>query len=992
MSARLPPAQRLAHLAKQPRIHRWLSLVCGLIGGLFVSRVIAESSAGPWPARWLGLLVCVCAAFGAALGYWLGRKIKLAPLLALAIYLFWPAVQANIASGLAGFTAFLLLMYNTPARPRGSALAWLVFAASLALYTATLAPDVLPADAGEFQLASAVLGIAHPPGYAFYTLLGKLFTLLPFGSAAFKVNWMSAAFSAATLALLCRTLERRTGSRAAALVGVLFLGLSPTFWVQSTTANIRSLTVLLTMLSLSWLLDWSVDQRPRSLALFAMAFGLGVGHHASVALLGMPYLAYIICTAPRLIAQPKRWLPALGAFAASLLVLLYLPLRSAMQPAFDPAPIRTWSDFWGHVLALGFKGDLLYFRSLPELAARLSIGGQILTLQFGTCLAILAGLALIPLALRKWKTAVLLGGVLLTNGLAAITYRAPQTVEYLLPAYLSLALILGMGLAELGRWVKARFAWRTAAAVILVLACINGWQTSRSALSAHSDDSTRIQAAALLDAAPQDAVILANWHQATPLWYLQTVEGYRPDVTIEYVYPQGATPNETAWLGRIAAWIGERPVLVTNWFYGYTASPYSFTPLEDAWLVSSGTEDTLPAGLEPAMTLFTGAVQLTGIKLEPSPDAAERRMTVTLAWQSTEQQAQDLTSFVQVLGPEGVIGQSDEAHTAAQLQPGKLQVDRFDLALLPQALPGKYQVIAGFYTYQDGALQHLTSQGQDTIVLGEYELQPAAVAEPVVHQQPMTWENGLHLTGFDVDDSTDGQRRIYLLLEQLPSSSLDKVAPERGSEECQMQALADGQVLASKTLPALAEGSYQLVALDLPAGTQHITLKVISAEGAPLAALGAWHRTTQGEVHFALPAGKETYIPLAGGIALVGVEAGDTAVNPSETIALQAHFLAAQPITRDYSVSLGLRAASGWEAKDDGTPALGAIPTLKWGWNWQIADKHLLELPADAPAGDASITVELYDAFTLRSLTVLDERRVREGQGTRLQMNSVNIE
>ncbi|MCE5257969.1 MAG: DUF2723 domain-containing protein, partial [Chloroflexi bacterium] len=848
MSARLTLAQRLAHLARQPRIHRWLPLVCGVIGGLFVSRVIAESSAGPWSARWLALLLFVCAAFGAALGYWLGRKIKLAPLLVLAIYLFWPAPQANIAGGVAGFTAFLFLMYNTPARPRDTALVWLVFTASLALYTTTLAPGVLPADAGEFQLASAVLGIAHPPGYAFYTLLGKLFTLLPFGSAAFRVNWMSAVFSAATLALLCRTLERRTGSRAAALVGVLFLGLSPTFWVQSTTANIRSLTVLLTMLSLSWLLDWSVDQRPRGLALFALAFGLGVGHHASVALLGIPYLAYIICTAPRLIAQPKRWLPALGAFAASLLVLLYLPLRSAMQPAFDPAPIRTWSDFWGHVLALGFKGDLLYFRSLPELAARLSIGGQILTLQFGTCLAVLAGLAFIPLALRKWKTALLLGSVLLVNGLAAITYRAPQTVEYLLPAYLSLALILGMGLAELSRWVKECFVWRTVAAVILVLACANGWQTSRSTLSARNDDSTQAQAAALLDAAPQDAVILSNWHEATPLWYLQTVEGYRPDVTIEYVYPQGATPNETTWLGRIAAWVDERPVLVTNWFYGYAVSPYSFTPLGDAWLVSSGVKDTLPAGLEPVMTLFTGAVQLSGIKLELASDSAERRMTVTLAWQSTEQQTQDLTSFVQVVGPEGVIGQGDKTHAVAQLQPGKLQVDRFDLALLPQALPGKYQVIAGFYTYQDGALQRLISQGQDNIILGEYELLPAAVAEPVVHRQPMTWENGLHLAGFDVDDSFDGQRRIYLHLGQLSGGSFDKVAPGRSSGECQIQAFADGQVLASRTLPTLAQGSYQLVTLDLPAGMQRISLRVISAEGAPLAVLGAWHRTTKREV------------------------------------------------------------------------------------------------------------------------------------------------
>ena len=40
-----------------------------------------------------------------------------------------------------------------------------VFIAALLLYILTLAPSVLPADAGEFQLVAATLGVAHPPGY-----------------------------------------------------------------------------------------------------------------------------------------------------------------------------------------------------------------------------------------------------------------------------------------------------------------------------------------------------------------------------------------------------------------------------------------------------------------------------------------------------------------------------------------------------------------------------------------------------------------------------------------------------------------------------------------------------------------------------------------------------------------------------------------------------------------------------------------------------------
>ena len=78
-----------------------------------------------------------------------------------------------------------------------------LFAASLLLYTLTLAPSVVTLfdDSLEFQLVTYQLGIAHPTGYPLYTLLGKLFTLLPLGSVAFKVA-LSQAVAGSVAAVL----------------------------------------------------------------------------------------------------------------------------------------------------------------------------------------------------------------------------------------------------------------------------------------------------------------------------------------------------------------------------------------------------------------------------------------------------------------------------------------------------------------------------------------------------------------------------------------------------------------------------------------------------------------------------------------------------------------------------------------------------------------------------------------------------------------------
>src|SRR4051812_43036105 len=67
---------------------------------------------------------------------------------------------------------------------------------AFALYIATLAPSVMPGDYAEFQFSAAILGVPHPTGYPLYILLGKLFTMLPVGDVAYRVNLSSAVYMA----------------------------------------------------------------------------------------------------------------------------------------------------------------------------------------------------------------------------------------------------------------------------------------------------------------------------------------------------------------------------------------------------------------------------------------------------------------------------------------------------------------------------------------------------------------------------------------------------------------------------------------------------------------------------------------------------------------------------------------------------------------------------------------------------------------------------
>src|SRR6186713_3013983 len=88
-----------------------------------------------------------------------------------------------------------------------------VLAAAFAAYGLTLAPTVTLVDSGELIVAARNLGVAHPPGFPAYVLLGHLASRVPAGSVAERLNAFSAVGAALAAAALVLAVGRllRTG-------------------------------------------------------------------------------------------------------------------------------------------------------------------------------------------------------------------------------------------------------------------------------------------------------------------------------------------------------------------------------------------------------------------------------------------------------------------------------------------------------------------------------------------------------------------------------------------------------------------------------------------------------------------------------------------------------------------------------------------------------------------------------------------------------------
>jgi hypothetical protein len=414
-----------------------------------------------------------------------------------------------------------------------------VFVLVLALYAATASRTVCLEDDGLFVLAAKGLGLPQPPGYPLLVLLGKLFTLLPFGSLAYRVHLASAAFGAATCAVLWLVLQHLFRDRIAAWAGALLLGVSAEFWSQAIIAEVYTLNTLLFFLTAYLILDFGVTRRPRTLYLLSATYGLSLANHWP--LMGLSTLCLFLLLLPRW----REVLPRLP-LAAGIAVLCaaapyaWMVWRSHQHPEVSfYGPIGSASELWYFFSRKGF-GDVDVSRTAGS-SDRLRFLGFLLResgRQFTVVGAALAAVGLwsswrrLPGTLAWALLAGFLGSSFLLLGLLAFDYeRLYQAVfrVYPLIPYGLMVIWLVLG----GRLLLARLRpapLRAAAWGALVLATLAlHWRDNQRAGYGFARDYART----VLGSLEKDAILFVHGDMDTfPIAYERLAEGFRPDVTL----------------------------------------------------------------------------------------------------------------------------------------------------------------------------------------------------------------------------------------------------------------------------------------------------------------------------------------------------------------------------------------------------------------------------------------------------------------------------
>jgi hypothetical protein len=458
-----------------------------------------------------------------------------------------------------------------------SVISALIFFLSLILYTHTAARGLLFGDSAELQTIGYTLGMGHPTGYSIYIAIAKVFTYLPIGEIAYRVNLLSVFFGALTVTfvhLIARTLGAGSVS---SVFASLLLALTPLFWKHATIAEIYALSSTCLAIILFALLTWDRSKKGYWLFIAGLFGGISLGIHFTVTLAALPVLLYLgtsqYTTGGSLTEKLKPALfGAVSGLAIFLLSFYLLDQRNTAAGFYNAVAIPSLS-IWG-MAPEDFNSPIerLAFLSFPP-----QFKGQFLAVPFDevilrlkefgrtfTVLSIFGFTGVLSLFIpfsKKFlpqKEGWLFTSALLIFMTFAASYAVDDFIVFYIPSLLILAICSALGLqriVDLGSQFK--YAQSLLITSLIYMICFvagtaaligtlpSAWQnrmppelTEKFLFGFQHPGAYKLNAEKIVNKIEDDAIVFTNWDRVYGLYYVSHVLQGRSGMDFHETYPQ----------------------------------------------------------------------------------------------------------------------------------------------------------------------------------------------------------------------------------------------------------------------------------------------------------------------------------------------------------------------------------------------------------------------------------------------------------------------
>ena len=491
------------------------------------------------------------------------------------------------------------------------------------LFLVTLRPDVGGTeDSPKFQFLGQVLGTAHTPGYPFYTVATYVFTRVPLGTLAYRVNLFSAVcgvFSCVIIFLMARRLGvSRLLSAAAALAAATGFPV----WSNAITAEVYTLSALMSAWTIYLLIAWAATSAKATVArqrygrLFAACavFAAGLGNHLTIVGLLPAALIYGVAK-DRGVLKPR--VVGIAAIIGALGVLQYgfIALRTVQGAPYLEARATTLRGVYDVIIARDVSWARFYQAADKVVGIEVPMLLEGLRVHMGTVAIILVVISLgIAIWRRNGDALLIFGGA--AGTLAMIANLWGDVVGFITPVIVLLWPLAAYALETIVRAIRNDD--RTVNAAGLAALALPVWNLfaiypAIEPLRRPGDGPALRALYARLP--PHSAVVAHNYFIARIFNYLDFSDEYDPDPSPKFVTSDVNQVKGAAAEGRQVFALEEAVPWLRSQGFRFERTPLSEQPYRQ-WL------DRQPDG---TITAVAAAGMILPADWLPEPDAVSLR-------------------------------------------------------------------------------------------------------------------------------------------------------------------------------------------------------------------------------------------------------------------------------------------------------------------------------------------------------------------------------
>lgn len=323
------------------------------------------------------------------------------------------------------------------------------FLVPLVIYILTLEPKLVGGDTGWYANQIPEMTLMVPTGYPTFSMFLKLFTYLPIGDLAYRLNLFSAIFGALTILFLFLAINKLVKNEFTSFISSMIFAFIVPFWSVANRLEFDTLNSFFVILLIFSAIVYSENKTRKYLYFFFFCLGLSLTNHPLTFFLVPAIVLYVIIINPRIFKSLKAIFISILFFILPLLSYFYLLIRSLQ----GFGEVNNLQRLFYYVTGRGVTGKLhggsfgdkdfsLIFKVIKDYL-------NIIYETYGIVLIIIAIIGFIFLIRKNKKFGICTFLLIILNFIVPPLYLGHANPNYLLDSMIVISFYIAFGLLSI---------------------------------------------------------------------------------------------------------------------------------------------------------------------------------------------------------------------------------------------------------------------------------------------------------------------------------------------------------------------------------------------------------------------------------------------------------------------------------------------------------------------------------------------------------------